>query len=82
MPCVVVPLVGTWIEIIFDLLDDTSCLVVPLVGTWIEISNSIHLSYLSWSFLSWERGLKWLKVLRHISCSGVVPLAGTWIEMF
>ena len=33
----VVPLVGTWIEIICAVSAEISGLVVPLVGTWIEI---------------------------------------------
>ena len=33
----VVPLVGTWIEIIYKTPTFTGGTVVPLVGTWIEI---------------------------------------------
>ena len=37
----VVPLVGTWIEIIKDLSVSSRLYVVPLVGTWIEILIAI-----------------------------------------
>ena len=33
----VVPLVGTWIEILASFFISSSISVVPLVGTWIEI---------------------------------------------
>ena len=33
----VVPLVGTWIEIMATTEDNQWVIVVPLVGTWIEI---------------------------------------------
>ena len=35
---VVVPLAGTWIEIVQPMLIHESFYVVPLAGTWIEIS--------------------------------------------
>ena len=34
---IVVPLVGTWIEIFWILQSSNIARVVPLVGTWIEI---------------------------------------------
>ena len=36
----VVPLVGTWIEIFDGWVIDHPMVVVPLVGTWIEIDWS------------------------------------------
>ena len=35
----VVPLVGTWIEILKNDIVNILKIVVPLVGTWIEISS-------------------------------------------
>ena len=37
MTPLVVPLVGTWIEIVNSLKRLMELIVVPLVGTWIEI---------------------------------------------
>ena len=49
---VVVPLVGTWIEIVRTALISNSQNVVPLVGTWIEILvHQIQFEYIQ-SFLS------------------------------
>ena len=42
----VVPLVGTWIEIVAGLGPDVVDTVVPLVGTWIEILSSMLSHYL------------------------------------
>ena len=33
-------------------------IVVPLVGPWIEIEFLNSITYIIWSFPSWERGLK------------------------
>ena len=60
----VAPLVGAWIEINNSIYKNCSLPVAPLVGAWIEIyemdaSNNIHQS-----LLSWERGLKWLILLK------------------
>ena len=54
----VVPLVGTWIEI--DVYERRYAIyeVVPLVGTWIEIASKISQIVVDRSFPSWERGLK------------------------
>ena len=41
----VVPLVGTWIEILFPLNTNHLPLVVPLVGTWIEIAMELLAPY-------------------------------------
>ena len=37
----VVPLVGTWIEIFYFITHGITPMVVPLVGTWIEIISSM-----------------------------------------
>ena len=79
----VVPLVGTWIEILILYLYELSAFVVPLVGTWIEIclDTTPHGSVLR-SSPSWGRGLKFCfpNTLRNVVI--VVPLVGTWIEIF
>ena len=41
----VVPLVGTWIEILSHINGERERHVVPLVGTWIEISGPNHPSW-------------------------------------
>ena len=59
----VVPLVGTWIEIYFNQIGHMGVAVVPLVGTWIEI-GALSEKIIAWtSFPSWERGLKYLLLL-------------------
>jgi len=37
-PCTVVPLAGTWIEIIMNAQSGIQNSVVPLAGTWIEMA--------------------------------------------
>ena len=54
----VVPLVGTWIEILKLYNPYPGVSVVPLVGTWIEILIFISSIKTLLSFPSWERGLK------------------------
>ena len=55
----VVPLVGTWIEIILGYENPQPHLVVPLVGTWIEITViPLILEVANLSSPSWGRGLK------------------------
>ena len=53
----VVPYVGTWIEILLPREGTKLDRVVPYVGTWIEIlymdTDSLHLLG---SFPTWERG--------------------------
>ena len=56
----VVPLVGTWIEIILQTGERSVTTVVPLVGTWIEIWKVRWVFAGPASFPSWERGLKWI----------------------
>ena len=36
--------------------------VAPLVGAWIEIQIIIPACQLTWSLLSWERGLKLMAI--------------------
>ena len=38
---IVVPYVGTWIEIDLNVLQSYGCPVVPYVGTWIEIDDMV-----------------------------------------
>ena len=54
----VVPLVGTWIEIDKQRKIICKLLVVPLVGTWIEIDQDFYNGEFWLSFPLWERGLK------------------------
>ena len=55
----VVPLVGTWIEILGVGVDmDWIVDVVPLVGTWIEIPQQKDVPDAQPSCPSWARGLK------------------------
>ena len=63
----VAPLVGAWIEIADEYDYITGEKVAPLVGAWIEIPKSHNVTCLSWSLLSWERGLKWLNYRLHNS---------------
>ena len=54
---VVVPYVGTWIEIEMMIYTLTSCFVVPYVGTWIEMGRLRPTSATTLrSFPTWERG--------------------------
>ena len=52
----VVPYVGTWIEIGFEVQELNDKLVVPYVGTWIEICSSDSFAVGLESFPTWERG--------------------------
>ena len=75
--CVVVPLVGTWIEIQSQMLGRRSQRVVPLVGTWIEIFIPRHIYMINMSFPLWERGLKFIHYTLTFGTQNVVPLVGT-----
>ena len=55
---VVVPFVGTWIEIFHFHNHIYINIVVPFVGTWIEISATAFLMLRLRSFPLWECGLK------------------------
>ena len=78
----VVPLAGTWVEIVIDTHPLAGTAVVPLAGTWVEIAiyKSVYRKRIV-SFPSRGGGLKCVKhflyLLRHL----VVPLAGTWVEI-
>ena len=78
----VAPLVGAWIEILFQIFFRKLAVVAPLVGAWIEITaTKIQDTYKATSLLSWERGLK-SNALMHDVCDVVVaPLVGAWIEI-
>ena len=77
----VVPLVGTWIEILTVKGSQLGFNVVPLVGTWIEIQKTIYELNCNLSFPLWERGLKSLSRSQEGRAIIVVPLVGTWIEI-
>ena len=80
---IVVPLVGTWIEILAGIQNIHASVVVPLVGTWIEIiQRTAHRGGGHTSSPSWGRGLKSLAVAGVGGRVAVVPLVGTWIEIF
>ena len=78
---IVVPHVGTWIEIINSGSESISYAVVPHVGTWIEIATTCPDANSTRSFPTWERGLKYTMNWRVMYPVTVVPHAGTWIEM-
>ena len=52
----VVPYVGTWIEISRKFAKDAFTIVVPYVGTWIEICVFFECHIAIRSFPTWERG--------------------------
>ena len=53
----VVPYVGTWIEILMEVMQRDDITVVPYVGTWIEIHSSLSgFQVKAPSFPTWERG--------------------------
>ena len=54
----VVPLMGTWIEIPNINVVNGFTVVVPLMGTWIEISSDTIIAEACKSSPSWGRGLK------------------------
>ncbi len=56
----VVPCVGTWIEIIQTSQFGIAINVVPCVGTWIEIEIIVYQMGINESFPVWERGLKYI----------------------
>ena len=78
---IVAPLVGAWIEILLLSNQSSPIFVAPLVGAWIEINIFCELVRLTWSLLSWERGLKLhLFILLYYKMC-VAPLVGAWIEI-
>ena len=64
----VAPLVGAWIEI--KMYDNPWSMfkVAPLVGAWIEIMTWKHVQAVITSLPSWERGLKWHKDVKIVTC--------------
>ena len=52
---------GTWIEILAELMYQIELAVVPHVGTWIEIQMISTPAAVDQSFPTWERGLKLLR---------------------
>ena len=80
-PSLVAPLVGAWIEIIFQLQPSILDLVAPLVGAWIEIykrgtmAKFYHVAPLVGA---------WIEILllpRPRYVIHVAPLVGAWIEI-
>ena len=60
----VAPLVGAWIEIEMHSSSGNRYPVAPLVGAWIEIRETFLVSALVLSLPSWERGLKYLHLVK------------------
>ena len=78
----VVPLVGTWIEIKYSSSNRLHLFVVPLVGTWIEILN---ISFKSPLTVVVPLVGTWIEICEHRQIERepvVVPLVGTWIEIY
>ena len=78
---IVVPLVGTWIEIGYAYVDQIRFNVVPLVGTWIEIYTifiNAHLNAVVPLVGTW---IEILIAVIFVPIFKVVPLVGTWIEI-
>ena len=77
----VVPLVGTWIEIIKQFGMSELSFVVPLVGTWIEILRKGY-RRCAWKVVPLVG--TWIEITKRyytFNRNRVVPLVGTWIEM-
>ena len=65
----VAPLVGAWIEMSKPKPSINTTAVAPLVGAWIEIvMYKTGLDAALASLLSWERGLKFQKVVYDPTC--------------
>ena len=78
---IVAPLVGAWIEISCISKKTFLIQVAPLVGAWIEITV-LRLERLQCESLPlWERGLKYLPIMRAARAYSVAPLVGAWIEI-
>ena len=77
----VVPYVGTWIEMLIRYIIWICSSVVPYVGTWIEMMSSWYTG-----IMSYRRSLRG-NVDRNATQrlyekdARVVPYVGTWIEM-
>ena len=77
----VVPLVGTWIEIFPNTLLSASFASFPSWERGLKSLWRIGPGMISTSFPSWERGLKSLQTPMTDCIFLVVPLVGTWIEI-
>ena len=79
---IVAPLVGAWIEILYNPAYSSNTPVAPLVGAWIEIADAAKTFPLKTPSLPlWERGLKCLYILVLHRLYLVAPLVGAWIEI-
>ena len=78
----VVPLVGTWIEMKSIKHFDFAERVVPLVGTWIEISLHLYMIPCLRVVPLVGTWIEIKKVIYRKIIGQVVPLVGTWIEIF
>ena len=78
---VVAPLVGAWIEIVFQV--HSSHLLSSLLS-WergLKCVIETKLKRVIKSLLSWERGLKYHVLSCCLHCLSVAPLVGAWIEI-
>ena len=74
----VVPLVGTWIEMLYNGWNQQMrMIVVPLVGTWIEIIyKAPTLTFDNLSSPLWGRGLKFCRASCHENLATRRPPCG------
>ena len=79
---IVVPLVGTWIEILNIIPPGTLVASFPSWERGLKSHKKALFLMQVQSFPSWERGLKF--PMDHPSADSirVVPLVGTWIEIY
>ena len=78
----VVPLVGTWIEICAVYSASIPAPVVPLVGTWIEIRYGGRWTISIYHVVPLVG--TWIEIIQswfYNLLSTVVPFVGTWIEI-
>ena len=74
---IVAPLVGAWIEIPKECLQDHLCTSLPSWERGLKSSGQLLIRLLSGSLPPWERGLKSTPATVH----AVAPLVGAWIEI-
>ena len=77
----VAPLVGAWVEIIFQSVPRPFYDVAPLVGAWVEIgawSDCCHCSAVAPLVGAW---VEILHGSYHCSRKTVAPLVGAWVEI-
>ena len=77
----VVPLVGTWIEILTSSLSSFVISSFPLWERGLKLKPCFQLRKAVGSFPLWERGLKFVGFDTRRIRAAVVPLVGTWIEI-